>query len=68
MRKLRFSEAGCDENRTPRFHREVRSVIAPIDSTSVMWLQYALDIDDHLVSVHDCLRGRNEDQICFTAK
>ena len=33
MRKLRFSEAGCDENRTPRFHREVRSVIAPIDST-----------------------------------
>jgi len=32
-RKLRTSEAGCGESRTPRFKREVRGIIAPIDST-----------------------------------
>ncbi|MCC5606331.1 Uma2 family endonuclease [Nostoc sp. CHAB 5834] len=32
-RKLRISEAGCGESRTPRFNREVRGIISPIDST-----------------------------------
>ncbi len=30
---LRTSEAGCSESCTPRFNREVRGIIAPIDST-----------------------------------
>ncbi|MHC0067474.1 hypothetical protein ACWATR_32000 [Nostoc sp. UIC 10890] len=32
-RKLRTSEAGCDESRTPRFNREVPRIIPGIDST-----------------------------------
>ncbi|BAY89697.1 pathogenesis related protein [Microchaete diplosiphon NIES-3275] len=32
-RKLRTSEAGCGESRTPRFNREVREIILSIDST-----------------------------------
>jgi hypothetical protein len=31
-RKLRTSEAGCDESRTPRFNREVPRIIPGIDS------------------------------------
>ncbi|MEH2126426.1 hypothetical protein, partial [Nostoc sp.] len=30
---LRTSEAGCGENRTPRFNREVPRIIPGIDST-----------------------------------
>ncbi|MEH1912940.1 hypothetical protein [Nostoc sp.] len=32
-RKLRTSEAGCGESRTPRFNREVPRIIPGIDST-----------------------------------
>jgi hypothetical protein len=64
-RKLRTSEAGCDESRTPRFNREVPRTIPGIDSTNLIQDKIRSgknEIDDEL-GVSDGSQKRSDNKM-----